>query len=136
MTIEKANAIIEQLKKLRDTINDKDASVAKDLYPTMHYTGEAINAGTRINWNGKVMKAMATLWDVEDNDPDHLPEFWGEIKYKDGVRIIPQYIEAIDPFHANELGWWNDILYRSKVDNNVYNPEQYPPNWEIVNEGE
>lgn len=132
MTIEKANAIIEQLKKLRDSIDDKAASTAKDLYPTMHYTGEAIQAGKRILWNGKIMKAAVTCWDREDNNPDNAPTLWEELQYKDGYRYIPETITVTSAFALNECGWWKDSLYRSKVNANVYNPEQYPPNWEIV----
>ena len=28
-----------------------------------------------------------------------------------------------------ELGWWNNELYESLVDYNVYTPDQYAPNW-------
>ena len=28
-----------------------------------------------------------------------------------------------------ELGWWNNELYESLVDSNVYTPDQYAPNW-------
>ena len=27
------------------------------------------------------------------------------------------------------VGWWNDELYKSLVDSNVYTPDQYAPNW-------
>jgi hypothetical protein len=35
-------------------------------------------------------------------------------------------------FAEGELGWWENILYKSLVDNNVYTPAQYEPYWEIV----
>lgn len=53
-------------------------------------------------------------------------------KTKDGIRIIPEVITVTTEFAAGELGWWGDVLYRSKVDDNIYNPSVYPDNWEKV----
>lgn len=55
--------------------------------------------------------------------------------YREGIRIIPNPITVGLAFAKDELGWWGDTLYRSKVDNNVYTPEEYPDNWEIVKKG-
>ena len=35
-------------------------------------------------------------------------------------------------FSEGEIGWWGDKLYRSKVNDNVYTPAQYPDNWELA----
>lgn len=52
--------------------------------------------------------------------------------YREGYRIIPDTITVGLAFSAGEIGWWGDALYRSKVDNNVYAPDQYAANWEVV----
>ena len=43
-------------------------------------------------------------------------------------------ITATLAFTEGELGWWGDTLYRSKVNGNVYTPETYAGNWEMVEE--
>ena len=50
----------------------------------------------------------------------------------DGYRIIPEVITATAAFSEGECGWWENVLYRSAVDANVYTPGQYPGNWEPV----
>ena len=115
--------------KQRDNATDAVASEAIYTYPTMHYDGKSIEAGTRIRWGDKLKIATVTLWDREDNDPDHAPSLWEDIEYKEGVRIIPDVITVSKAFSKDEKGWWNNFIYISIVNSNVYNPDQYPPNW-------
>ena len=116
----------------RDLVDDKTASIAPELYSKMQYNGSLIKNGTRINWNGKLKRAAVDLWDTKENNPDNAPTLWEDILYRDGIRIIPETITATLKFSEGELGWWGEVLYRSKVDANVYTPAQYLPNWEEV----
>lgn len=135
--------IIERARKLRPVIllamsgaDDKEASKAPEFYPKMQFDGSLINAGTRINWNDKVMKAAVDLWDREDCTPETAPALWEELSYHDGVRIIPETITVTTAFQKEEEGYWekNEKIYISLVDNNVYTPEQYAPNWRLKEE--
>ena len=87
----------------------------------------------RINWNGKVVKAAAALWDTEQNDPVHAPNLWEHLQYRDGIRIIPETIYIAQAFSKDELGWWGNILYKSLLAANVYTPATYPQGWERAN---
>lgn len=120
------------IEKAAVSLDDAEASMSAWLFPKLKYDGSLVEAGTRINWKGKVMKNGAALWDREENDPDHAPTLWSELEYRDGIRIIPEVIDVTTQFHEGELGWWGDVLYRSKVNGNVYTPAQYAPNWEVV----
>ena len=123
----------------RELVDDKTASIAPELFDRMEYeTREVeestplIKAGTRINWNGTLKRAAVDLWDTEENNPDNAPTLWEDINYKNGHRIIPEVITVGLAFSKDETGWWNDVLYKSVMDANVYTPEQYPAGWEIV----
>ena len=109
---------------------DNEASTVPSLYEGMKYDGALISAGTRINWSDKLMKAAVDLWDTEENNPDNAPALWAELQYKDGIRIIPETITVTEAFSEGELGWWEDEMYRSLVNTNVYNPAVVPENWE------
>ena len=91
-----------------------------------------IKNGTLINWNGILKRAAVDLWDTEENNPDNAPTLWEDINYREGHRIIPEVITVGLAFSEGETGWWNDVLYRSKVNANVYTPDAYPNNWEIA----
>jgi hypothetical protein len=122
-------SIVEQAAA---SLDDKTASTAATLFPRLKEAGELVKAGTRINWNGVIKKAAVDLWDTRENNPDNAPTLWADIPYKDGYRIIPDIITVSTAFALGERGWWDGVLYRSKVAANVYTPAQYPDNWERV----
>lgn len=135
MTREEAIAFRKLVEAGAVSLTDKEVSTAPDVLPRTHYTGELIKNGTRINWNGKVKRAAVDLWDREDQNPDNAPNLWEDVMYRDGIRIIPDPITVGLAFAKDELGWWGEDLYRSKVDNNVYTPDQYADNWELQEKG-
>ena len=113
----------------RKLVNDQTASIAPELFDLLEGDGELIKAGTRINWNGTLMRAAVDLWDTEQNTPDNAPTLWEAVAYKGGYRIIPETITVTSQFAKGERGWWEDKLYESLMDANVYTPEQYPDGW-------
>lgn len=130
--IEKARKLRKIIESAIASVDDKTSSEATELLPVLKNDNAYIKAGTRINYNGKIKKATVDLWDIEANNPDNAPALWEDILYKDGYRIIPDVLSVTTAFSKGETGWWKDKLYTSLVDNNVYTPEQYAPNWEIV----
>lgn len=118
----------------RSMVDDQTASIAPELFDWLTEDGSFVKAGTRINWNGTLKRAAVDLWDTAENNPDNAPELWEDIQYRRGYRIIPETITAGLAFAENELGWWGDTLYRSKIANNVWTPEQYPAGWEVYDD--
>ena len=129
MTRSEAQKLIADIVKLRESATDAQASSAVSVYPTLKQDGSLIKSGTRINYNGTIIRAAVDLYDTETNSPENAPVLWETLNYKDGYRIIPEVITVGTAFSKGELGWWNDELYKSLVDSNVYTPYQYAPNW-------
>ena len=132
MTRKEALYLRSIVEKAATSLDDKTASTAATLFPRLKQSGELVSVGTRINWNGTIKKAAADLWDTAENNPDNAPALWEDIKYKDGYRIVPEIITVTTAFSKDEFGWWNNILYKSLLDNNVYTPAAYPAGWEVV----
>ena len=120
------------IEKGVQSLDDKDASEVPTLFPRLKQDGSLVRAGTRICHNGEVKKAAVDLWDTADNSPDRATTLWETLDYKDGYRIIPSVITVTGAFAKGERGWWNGKLYESKVESNVYTPEQYADNWTEV----
>ena len=125
----KYRAIIEKAMALTD---DKVASEVPELSSQLKVDGSLVKTGTRINWNGVLKRAAVDLWDIESNNPDNAPSLWEDIAYREGYRIIPTTITVGTAFAKDELGWWNNALYKSLIAANVYNPDQYPAGWKLV----
>lgn len=134
MTREEAQKFIEAVKAIRENADEKTASVAVDIYPTLKENGELIKAGTRIHFGDTLFKAAVDLWDREENNPENAPNLWEEIQYHEGVRIIPEVITVTTAFAKGELGYWkaNRKTYKSLIDANVYTPAAYPQGWEEI----
>lgn len=125
----KLRPIIEQAAQ---SLDDKTASAAPEIFGGMRNDGALIKAGTRINWFGVLKQAAVDLWDIESSNPDNAPTLWQDIAYREGIRIIPQVITVTEAFAKGERGWWGDAVYESLIDANVYTPEQYPAGWAAV----
>ncbi len=134
MKLTDAQAIINAIVSMRESVDDKTASMNSILYPTLKKTEKLIKNGTRINWNGELYRATVDLWDREENNPDNAPSLWEEIQYKNGIRIIPETITVGLAFFKGELGLWKGETYISELEANVYTPDQYPQGWTKVEE--
>ena len=115
-----------------ESLDDKLASETPELFDKLNENGELVPVGTRINWNGTLKRASVDLWDTKENNPDNAPTLWEDIEYKNGIRIIPEVITVGTAFSKDELGYWQDTLYKSLLDNNVWTPEANPSGWELV----
>lgn len=114
------------------SLPDKEASEGAALFPRLNADGSLVAVGTRINWGGTIKKAAVDMWDTEANNPDNAPSLWADIDYREGYRIIPETITVTTAFALDEIGWWQDEKYKSKLAANVYTPEQYAAGWEKV----
>ena len=129
MTRSEAQKLVADIVKLREAATDAQASLTVSVYPTLKQDSSLIKSGTRINHNGTIIRAAVDLYDTETNSPENAPTLWEALNYKEGYRIIPEVITVGTAFSKGELGWWNDELYKSLVDSNVYTPDQYATNW-------
>lgn len=136
MKLSEARALRALLVAASANVDDRTASTAPKAFPRLRGGGELIAAGTRICWpvDGRtcIKRAAVDLWDTAENTPDAAPTLWEGIAYRDGERIIPETITAGTAFAEGELGWWGDVLYRSKQDANVWTPDAYPDAWEVA----
>ena len=130
--IENARRLRPIVERAMQSVDDKTASEAAQLFPVLNGGGSLVKSGTRINWKGAIKKAGVDLWDTAENNPDNAPNLWADLDYIDGYRIIPETITVTTAFAKDELGWWDGVLYLSLLNANVYTPKQYPDGWEKV----
>lgn len=132
MTRNKAEKLRSLIEQASVSLPDKEASEGAELFPKLKADGSLVSAGTRINWNGILKRAAVDLWDTAENNPDNAPILWEDLAYREGYRMIPETITVTNAFVLDECGWWKNTLYKSLLDNNVYNPDQYAAGWEVV----
>lgn len=120
------------------TIDNQTAGRMIDYFPTMKEVcaeGALIPAKTRIRDDhdeSVIWRSNVDVWNTEANSPANAPTLWDRISYHEGIRIIPETITATQAFALDELGWWQEHIYRSTIAANVYTPDQYAAGWELL----
>ena len=112
-------------------IPQQEMSMHPDLFPRLKGDGSLVKAGTHINWRGTIKRAANSLWDTVDNDPDHAPDLWNDIEYREGLRVLTGPIPATNPVQTDEICWYKDEKWRniSGVPS-VFLPDEYSAGWE------
>ena len=122
----------------RELVDDKTASIAPEIFGRLEQKEDAsanpelIKAGTRINWNGTLKRAVVDLWDIKENNPDNAPTLWEDVAYKLGYRIAPEVFTSTNAAMMGEKLWFGDMLYESLRDGNVWPPSVTPEWWKSV----
>ena len=132
MNRQETQAFLDAFLKMRNALTDQQASMVVDIYPSLKGNGELIKAGTRIKCDNVIYKAAVDMWDTAENAPNNAPTLWEVLSYREGYRIIPKVLTVTSAFAKDECGWWEDVLYKSLIDNNVYTPAEYAAGWVIV----
>ena len=114
-----------------ESLDDKTASTAPEMFGKLKQSGALVKAGTRINWNGVVKKANVDLWDTAENSPENAPDLWSNLAFHDGYRIIPTVFTAELAFSEGETGWWEQdgCYYTANANGTVWTPSEYPSAW-------
>lgn len=121
------------VEKAAVSLDDKTASEAATLFPSLKGDGSLVAHGTRVNWRGTIKRAANNLWDTPENNPDNAPTLWDDLAYKDGYRILTGSIPATNPVQVDECCWYKDKLYKNILGvPSVYLPDEYPTGWELV----
>lgn len=133
MTREQAIKLRSLIEKASTSLTDKEASEGADLFPRLKGEGSLVEYGTRINWHGTIKRASVDLWDTVENDPDHAPDLWDDIDYREGLRVLSGPISASTPVQVDEICWYKDERWRNTLGvPSVYLPDEYPAGWELV----
>lgn len=65
-------------------------------------------------------------------EPEELPAQWGFVWSDNPAHALPFVAISTSPYNTGNVCTENDIVYRSKMENNVYAPSAYPQGWEVV----
>lgn len=69
---------------------------------------------------------------IYTQEPEELPALWGFKWSKDPAKALPFIALSTSPYDTGDCCTENEIVYRSKGDNNVHAPSEWPQGWEEV----
>ena len=143
-TLKRSGKIAAQ--SLQDRAKDMDGT---QLYSESDYIPDFAEAVKKMNMLnrplGFVCKSSAgrvvrLIQNYDSNiftaEPEELSAQFGFVWSKEPAKALPFIALATSPYMMDECCTENGIVYRSKMDNNVHSPTDYPDGWVVVTNDE
>ena len=125
----------EQAIKYRRTIEaaaalQTDAAALDNIYLYPKWkAGIAVKTGGRYHDEDILYKCIQPHTTQAGWEPSKTPALWVVVSLDEWPEI-PESIPAESPWMKGQKGTWKGEHYISTIDNNVWNPDQYPAGWE------
>lgn len=137
-SIQNGNEMIDQLSKQNVLLNatDSDAYAMRYLYPEWDYNSVKYYKEkwpNRVMRNGKFYKVESDHTSQESWKPEDSPSLFTEIS--DPNEEWPEFKQpthAENAYNTGDKCTYNGKHYISKMDNNVWSPDDYPDAWELA----
>lgn len=139
-TLKRSGKIAAQA--LQDKASDMNGT---ELYAEDYYIPEFSEAVKKKNMlnrpigfvcrssTGRVVRLIQNYdSDIFKGEPEELPAQFGFVWSKDPAKALPFIALSTSPYMTDECCTENDIVYKSRLDNNVHSPAEYPDGWEVV----
>ena len=82
---------------------------------------------------GRVVKLLQPYDStIYTSEPEALPSQWGFVWSQDPAKALPFVALSTSPYNTGDCCTENGIVYRSKIDNNVWAPSAWPQGWEVA----
>lgn len=129
MTREKAKMLIDAIVALRNSATDEQALEAINIYPEWKESVEYI-VGDRVLYNEVLYKVLQAHTSQSGWVPDAAPSLFARVLIPD-TNVIYDWIQpdSTNPYMKGDRVKYNDQIWESIVDNNVWAPGVY--GWEL-----
>lgn len=120
----------EFLKEQVETLDDEKAIEVAALFPAWaDLIGQDAALGLRVWYDNDLFKCVQPHTIQAGWTPRTTPALWVAVSL-DEWPPIPENIPAENAWMKGDKGTWEGEHYISLIDNNVWNPDQYPAGWE------
>lgn len=122
-----------------DTMTGTELYAADDRIPSFAAAVQKMNMLDRpIGFTckssaGRVVRLLQVYdSDIYTQEPEELPAQWGFKWSTDPAKALPFVAISTSPYMLGDCCSVDGVVYRSAMDNNVWNPLDYPSGWEEV----
>lgn len=82
---------------------------------------------------GRIVKLLQNYDStIYTQEPEELPAQWGFVWSNDPSKAKPFVAISTSPYMIGNCCSEDGLIYRSKIDNNVWSPSSYADGWELV----
>lgn len=133
--IEKAKELRATVEKLAQLLDDNNALANIELFPSWNGLGKEYKAGNKIKYDGKLYRILESHTSQVNLNPADTPSLFAEVIASEKGEPLPwvQPTES-NPYSIGDKVIFNDKVYQSIIDNNMWSPADYPLGWEEISE--
>ncbi len=136
---EKGAQNAQQVQEQAESMTGTELNGKKEALPDFRAAAEKMNMLERKvgfvckSTAGRVVR-MLQKYDssIYTAEPEDLPAQWGFVWSDDPAHALPFIALSTSPYNEGNCCTENGVVYRSKINNNVWAPSAYPQGWEKV----
>ena len=133
ITREKAYQLRRLIEQVSQFLNDEDALSGVELFPHWDGDGHNYTADDKVSYEGILYKCLQTHTSQSTWIPTDSPSLWAKVLIPD-PEVIPDWEQpdSTNPYMKGDKVRYNEKVYESLIDNNIWSPEAYPQGWREV----
>lgn len=129
---EEAHELREKIDSIINAYTDEQAADNVVLFPKWIVDKQYL-VGNRVRHNGKLYKVLQAHTSQADWTPDVAVSLFAEILTGEDDKPKPwEKPDSTNPYMAGDKVIFNDMVYESLIDNNLWSPDEYPAGWRVV----
>lgn len=131
--VELAQKLRPYIEKAALSLSDEDALEATNLFPTWDSEAQ-YTEDERVRYEGTLYKCLQSHIAQAAWTPTAAPSLWAKVLIPD-PDVIPEWEQpdSTNPYMKGDKVMFEGVVYESTIDNNIWNPTQYPAGWTQVN---
>lgn len=137
--IQLAEQFRRAMQMFAQTLTDDEAMEVATVYPPYvvgksYKVDEMFTYGVNDVGDPQLYRVVQEHTSQEDWNPDETPSLYTPIGLNaKGYPIWSQPTGSHDAYNEGDIVDYNDTLYKSLIDGNIYSPDAYPQGWEEYN---
>ena len=131
--IERAKQIRAQLDTVTESMPDGQALQSTALFREWSGEGVKYTAGQRLTYEGILYRVLQNHTSQPDWNPDRAVSLFAKVLIP-SEDVIPdwQQPDSTNPYMRGDRVRYNGKIYESLINNNVWNPSEYPAGWKEI----
>lgn len=129
--VDEAQAALDEVLPI---LTDEQAEQVTDAFP-LWAAGVAYEAGDRRRHDGLLYRCVQAHTSQEGWEPPVVPALWVRTAKPDEVPEWVQPTGAQDAYAKGDRVRFEESVYESLIDGNVWSPAAYPAGWSLIEEG-
>lgn len=93
--------------------------------------GKAYITGDMLVYNDKLYRVVQGHTSQENWTPDVVTNLFTRVKAPNAIEEWGERDLTVNPFMTGEQVKFEDVVYESTIDNNVWTPTDYPQGWKV-----